>query len=153
MVASYKSPCWMTSWWWWLRWGQGEWVKTNDVLVFFSMYNGKHCPRGYSCVFLIGPAGNSACRAEKSIEWGQEQEKQEIMKKDHLILLAFLQRLMLGKKSLPKMKVMLRHNKHLYILFWWHEKKNPPQKPTTKKANLKLSIQTIYLCKPNRKQR
>lgn len=29
------------------------------------MYNGKHCPRGYSCIFLIGPAGNSACRAEK----------------------------------------------------------------------------------------
>lgn len=37
---------------------------------------------------------------KKSIEWGQEQEKQEIMKKDHLILLAFLQRLMLGIKSL-----------------------------------------------------
>lgn len=110
------------------------------------MYNGKHCPRGYSCIFLIGPAGNSACRAEKSIEWGQEQEKQEIMKKDHLILLAFLQRLMLGKKSLPKMKVMLRHNKHLYILFWWHEKKKPlPKSPQLKKLTWNYPYRQ-YIC-------
>lgn len=109
------------------------------------MYNGKHCPRGYSCIFLIGPAGNSACRAEKSIEWGQEQEKQEIMKKDHLILLAFLQRLMLGKKSLPKMKVMLRHNKHLYILFWWHEKKTLPKSPQLKKLTWNYPYRQ-YIC-------
>lgn len=45
---------------------------------------------------------------EQKKVWGQKQEKQEMksekLKKDNLILLAFLQRLMLGKKVSLKWK-------------------------------------------------
>lgn len=49
------------------------------------------------------------------------------------------------QKSLPKMKVMLRHNKHLYILFWWHETPPPPKSPQLKKLTWNYPCRQ-YIC-------